>query len=238
MPTGLHLRRGEGEWTVVTWELQRTTYLKVFRWQAGPGEKAWLRQLTKDLAQAFPPRYPELPVLEDGADIFQALAPYYPATVRYFQRLPQGAYDLRRVYWWERRWRQGVMHPQVSPVVVSGEVDTHPEYDLVYVGGALGVIHAAVMARLGYRVLLVERLPFGRMNREWNISRSELHTLMDLNLLTAAEIEGLIACEYVDGFHQFYWPEVPPRVPNGLLGQHSHFQPQAQQLHPLVHHTH
>ena len=212
MPTGLHLRRGEGEWTVVTWELQRTTYLKVFRWRAGPGEKAWLRQLTKDLAQAFPPRYPELPVLEDGADIFQALAPYYPATVRYFQRLPQGAYDLRRVYWWERRWRQGVMHPQVSPVLAAGEVDTHPAYDLVYVGGALGVIHAAVMARLGYRVLLVERLPFGRMNREWNISRSELHTLMDLNLLTAAEIEGLIACEYVDGFHQFYWPEVPRRV--------------------------
>ncbi len=105
MPTGLHLRQGEGEWTVVTWELQRTTYLKVFRWRAGAGERVWLRRLTADLAREFPPRYPELPVLPDGSDIFQALAPYYPETVRYFQRLPNGAYDLRRVYWWEQRWR-------------------------------------------------------------------------------------------------------------------------------------
>jgi lycopene cyclase CruA len=57
------------------------------------------------------------------------------------------------------------------------------------VGGALGVIHAAVMAQMGYRVLLLERLPFARMNREWNISRSELQSLIDLGLLTSAECE-------------------------------------------------
>jgi lycopene cyclase CruA len=83
----------------------------------------------------------------------------------------------------------------------------HPQsttYDLIYVGGALGVIHAAVMAALGYRVLLVERLPFGRMNREWNISRSELQSLIDLGLLTPSECESIIAREYKDGFNKFF----------------------------------
>ncbi|MCS7031056.1 MAG: FAD-dependent oxidoreductase [Gloeomargarita sp. SKYG116] len=213
MPTGLHLRQGSGEWTVVTWGLQRTTYLKVFRWQAGPGERLWLRQLTADLDREFPLQYPVFPTIDlTRDDIFTALAPHYPATVHFFQKIPNGAYDLKRVYWWEQRWRQGVQNPQVNQVLFAGTVNARPDYDLIYVGGALGVIHAAVMARLGYRVLLIERLPFGRMNREWNISRSELQTLIDLNLFTAAEIERTIACEYEDGFHQFYWPEVPPKV--------------------------
>ena len=77
-------------------------------------------------------------------------------------------------------------------------------YDLIYVGGALGLIHAAVMARLGYRVLLMERLAFGRMNREWNISRSEFQSLINLGLFTSAEFESIIAQEYVDGFNKFF----------------------------------
>jgi len=218
MPTGLHLQQGTGEWTVVTWELQRTTYLKVFRWRPGAGERVWLRQLTADLSRAFPPQYPPFPSLDlSQQTIFTALAPYYPATARYFQNIPNGEYDLKRVYWWEQRWRQGVSQPHLNPVLFPSETRTSPAYDLIYIGGALGVIHAAVMARLGYRVLLLERLPFGRMNREWNISRSELQTLIDLNLFTRAEVERLIACEYEDGFHQFYWPEVPQKLRAAVL---------------------
>ena len=67
---------------------------------------------------------------------------------------------------------------------LTASLPDRSKYDLIYVGGALGVIHAAVMARLGYRVLLLERLPFGRMNREWNISRDEFQRLIDLNLFT------------------------------------------------------
>lgn len=208
LPTGLQIEQGSGAWTVVTWELQRTTYLKVFRWR--PGEQGWLRRLTADLAREFPLQYPQLPPVDlSQQTIFQALAPHYPATAHYFQNIPNGEYDLKRVYWWEQRWRSGVNHPHTNPVLFKSETSPCPTYDLVYIGGALGVIHAAVMARLGYRVLLVERLPFGRMNREWNISRSELQTLIDLNLFTRSEVELLIACEYEDGFHQFYWPEVP-----------------------------
>ena len=197
--------------SIFVWSLQRTTYLKVFRWSEAPlpGERRCLQALTQAVRAAFPLQYPQLPPINlDQQSIFEALAPTYPATVKYFQCMPNGEYDLTRAYWWEQRWRQGAQHPQQPRQVVYAhphiEAATAPTYDLIYLGGALGVIHAAVMARLGYRVLLIERLPFGRMNREWNISRSEIQSLVDLGLLTPPEVEQVIAREYPNGYHKFF----------------------------------
>ncbi|XZO01934.1 MAG: NAD(P)/FAD-dependent oxidoreductase [Microcoleus sp.] len=217
------------ELSTFVWSVQRTTYLKVFRLEdAPPGEKKFLESLNLGLRKKFPDLYPEPPVIDlSKQSIFEALAPYYPLTVKYFQKMPKGEYDLQRVYWWEQRWREGTRNPQQPKQVVflkeegsstsfrvkRGEKaeETIPVqdsessvYDLIYIGGALGVIHAAVMARLGYRVLLVERMPFGRMNREWNISRDEIQSLIDLGLFTAAEVETLIAREYKDGYNKFF----------------------------------
>ncbi len=225
------------ELSVFVWSVQRTTYLKVFRLEDAPaGERKFLQTLNLAVKNKFPDRYPEPPVIDlSKQSIFDALAPYYPLTVKYFKKMPKGEYDLTRVYWWEQRWREGTRNPQTPKQVVflkeeeRGEKSTPPcppqggkergekgegassvpdsgdtFYDLIYIGGALGVIHAAVMARLGYRVLLVERMPFGRMNREWNISRDEIQSLIDLGLFTAAEIETLIAKEYKDGYNKFF----------------------------------
>ncbi|MEG3935688.1 MULTISPECIES: flavin-dependent dehydrogenase [unclassified Microcoleus] len=209
------------ELSTFVWSLQRTTYLKVFRLEDAPaGERKFLEALNLAVRNKFPDRYREPPVIDlSKQSIFDDLAPYYPLTVKYFQKMPNGEYDLKRVYWWEQRWRESTRNPQKPKQVVflkeegtgkkvedtisvSDSGDTF--YDLIYIGGALGVIHAAVMARLGYRVLLVERMPFGRMNREWNISRDEIQSLIDLGLFTAAEIETLIAREYKDGYNKFF----------------------------------
>jgi lycopene cyclase CruA len=234
------------ELSTFVWSLQRTTYLKVFRLEDAPaGERKFLEALNLAVRNKFPDRYPEPPVIDlSKQSIFEALAPYYPLTVKYFQKMPKGEYDLQRVYWWEQRWREGTRHPQKPKQVVffheegssatstvrdvtevrktevgtgeraSGTIPVSDSgdtfYDLIYIGGALGVIHAAVMAKLGYRVLLVERMPFGRMNREWNISRDEIQSLIDLGLFTAAEIETLIAREYKDGYNKFFDANNPP----------------------------
>ncbi|MEG4485250.1 flavin-dependent dehydrogenase [Microcoleus sp. D2_18a_B4] len=223
------------ELSTFVWSLQRTTYLKVFRLEDAPaGERKFLEALNLAVRNKFPDRYREPPVIDlSKQSIFDDLAPYYPLTVKYFQKMPNGEYDLKRVYWWEQRWRESTRNPQKpkqvvflkeeatgkkaeargkkaeargkkaeDTILVSDSGDTF--YDLIYIGGALGVIHAAVMARLGYRVLLVERMPFGRMNREWNISRDEIQSLIDLGLFTAAEIETLIAREYKDGYNKFF----------------------------------
>ncbi|MBD1886299.1 flavin-dependent dehydrogenase [Microcoleus vaginatus] len=222
------------ELSTFVWSLQRTTYLKVFRLEEAPaGEKKFLEALNLAVKNKFPDRYPEPPLIDlSKQSIFEALAPYYPLTVKYFQKMPEGEYDLKRVYWWEQRWRESTRNPQKpkqvvflkeegrgkkeegtgkkaeDTILVSDSGDTF--YDLIYIGGALGVIHAAVMAKLGYRVLLVERMPFGRMNREWNISRDEIQSLIDLGLFSAAEIETLIAREYKDGYNKFFDANNPP----------------------------
>jgi lycopene cyclase CruA len=206
--SGVKLTIGDGEISIFLWSLQRTTYLKVFRWanQALVGEKDLLRNLTAAVRSAFPYQYPQLPPIDlSDQSIFQAIAPFYPKTAEYFQKMPNGEADLQRVYWWEKRWRESVKNPQEPrQVVFTSHESVDADYDLIYLGGALGVIHAAVMAQLGYRVLLIERLPFGRMNREWNISRDEFQRLIDLRLFTPAEFESVIAREYVDGFSKFF----------------------------------
>jgi lycopene cyclase CruA len=215
------------ELSIFVWTLQRTTYLKVFRWaeKSISGEAQIVKSLTAKIRHAFPATHPAPPEIDlSNQSIFAALEPYYPTTVKYFQKMPNGEADLQRVYWWERRWREGVKNPQEPKQVLFRVDDTsdlitpnQTKYDLIYIGGALGVIHAAVMARLGYRVLLLERLPFGRMNREWNISRDELQRLIDLDLFTPAEIESVIAREYVDGFSKFFDAYNPPNCKAKVL---------------------
>ncbi|MBN3925887.1 flavin-dependent dehydrogenase [Nostoc sp. NMS4] len=242
------------ELSVFVWSVQRTTYLKVFRWaeQPFPSEGKILQNLTKEIRSRFPHHYPEPPAIDlSQQSIFAALASTYPLTVKYFQKMPNGEYDLTRAYWWEKRWREGVRNPQQPRQVVfsqgsrgageqgsrgageqgsGGQGDKlstqhsilstplpHAQYDIIYIGGALGAIHAALMAKLGYKVLLVERMPFGRMNREWNISRDEIQSLVNLGLVTPAELETIIAREYKDGFNKFFDANNPAKLRSPIL---------------------
>ncbi|MEN9240898.1 MAG: hypothetical protein Q6K55_01270 [Thermostichus sp. DG02_3_bins_51] len=223
-PTGLRIQGSESEnnteLALFIWSGLNTTYCKVFQWseQPFPQQSRWLKGLEQAIQARFPHRYPQLPQIDlEAGSIFEQLEPFYPQTVKYFRRIPNGEFDLQRVYWWEKRWREEVQSPQkhLQPVLFK-QLSPDPAestWDLVIVGGALGAIYAAAMARLGYRVALVERLPFGRMNREWNISRQELKTLVEMGLLTAEQMESLILREYTDGFNKFFDGNSPVRAP-------------------------
>ena len=223
-PDGIRLQfdpQSDRELSIFVWQLQRTTYLKMFQWgEATPQAAAIAKQLTAEIRAEFPQQYPVPPAIANQDSIFEALADAYPQTVHFFQKMPNGEYDLNRVYWWEKRWRDSVKNPQ-QPKEVIFKSDTatkqQPEYDLIYIGGALGVIHAAVMAQKGYRVLLIERLPFGRMNREWNISRDEFQSLINLGLFTPQEFESVIAAEYEDGFSKFFDAYNPSHLKAAVL---------------------
>jgi lycopene cyclase CruP len=81
-----------------------------------------------------------------------------------------------------------------------GKCDT----DLVICGGTLGILLGAALQQLGWRVTLVERGILKGREQEWNISRDELKTLLELDLLTPEELEQAIATEYHParvGFH-------------------------------------
>ena len=221
----LQFEATDSELSIFVWQVQCTTYLKIFQWgkKAISQIKQIRQQLIAEIRQAFPPQYPIPPEIDlSQQTIFKALADAYPQTVKYFQKMPNGENDLNRVYWWEKRWRDSVNHPKQPKQVIfrsdnTSEAKTENNYDLIYVGGALGVIHAAVMAQKGYRVLLIERLPFGRMNREWNISRDEFQSLINLGLFTPKEFESVIAAEYVDGFSKFFDAYNPPHLKAKVL---------------------
>jgi len=228
-PDGFLIESSDAQVCVFVWSLQRTTYLKAFRWTEAiiNRESEILQHLTMQIREAFPPMYPApkeaiATDLANGISIFDALEADYPLTVKYFQKLPNGEYDLNRVYWWEKRWRDGVCNPQQPKQVIFRDrlEDTNaqtPTYDLIYIGGALGIIHATMMAKLGYRVCLIERLPFGRMNREWNISRAEFQGLVDFGLFSQAEFESVILREYEDGFNKFFDGNNPANAKAAVL---------------------
>jgi lycopene cyclase CruA len=86
--------------------------------------------------------------------------------------------------------------------VISGD------YDLVYAGGTLSLLHAGVMAGTYRRkVLIVDRREPAKSTRDWNISRKELDTLIRTGLFNEKEIESTIVRRYKAGWVEFYKPD-------------------------------
>lgn len=74
-PTGIRLVANGAKLSIFTWNVQRTTYLKVFAWASGfPQPQSLCRQLKSDLEQAFPNQYPA-PLKFNQANPFLTLWP-------------------------------------------------------------------------------------------------------------------------------------------------------------------
>ncbi|MEM7063224.1 MAG: FAD-binding oxidoreductase [Cyanobacteria bacterium P01_B01_bin.77] len=84
-----------------------------------------------------------------------------------------------------------VVSPQDKPLGTEA-----CSYDVVICGGTLGILLGATLARRGWRVALLERGVLRGREQEWNISRSELRTFVELGLLSESELESAIATEY------------------------------------------
>ncbi|WP_416667270.1 FAD-dependent oxidoreductase [Egbenema bharatensis] len=79
------------------------------------------------------------------------------------------------------------------------------DWDVIICGGTLGIMLGAALAQQGWRVAVIERGTLRGRDQEWNISRHELQTLVELDLLTPSELEQAIATEYNPariGFHK------------------------------------
>ncbi|USR91030.1 FAD-binding oxidoreductase [Phormidium yuhuli AB48] len=98
----------------------------------------------------------------------------------------------------DRRWSQLRQTPPPSPQVV--EESPQPlgecEWDVVICGATLGILLGASLAQRGWRVAILERGVLKGRDQEWNISRSELQTFVELELLTPEELQTAIASEY------------------------------------------
>ncbi|MDY7006788.1 MAG: FAD-binding oxidoreductase [Cyanobacteriota bacterium] len=70
------------------------------------------------------------------------------------------------------------------------------DWDVVICGGTLGILIGATLVKKGWRVALLERGILKGRKQEWNISRKELETFIELDLLSSEELETAIATEY------------------------------------------
>jgi lycopene cyclase CruA len=105
--------------------------------------------------------------------------------------------------------------PGDSYALTSKLPPTDGEYDLIYAGGGLGLLHAAVMARrYNCRALLFDRGEVGCAHREWNISREELAALVNIGLFSWDELAEIVMNEYERGVVRFYGG--PGKQPNEL----------------------
>ena len=135
-----------------------------------------------------------------------------PATVAAFGALPNREMWLRRIAELDERWRQSVENNEFrkrDEVLLENEtlpsLPVAGEFEIVYVGGTLGLLHAAVMAAVHKRKVLVFDLhTVGKTHRDWNISDEELREFVDVNLFTADEIERAIVNRYETGFVKFH----------------------------------
>jgi lycopene cyclase CruA len=122
---------------------------------------------------------------------------------------------------------------EVIPSIVAAPVDqaggararpegvhqtAQPDYDLIYAGGGLGLLHAVVMAQYGYRVMLFDRGEVGCAHREWNISQEELRALVNVGFCAWDDLRDVIMAEYTTGVVRFYAAESPAelRMPDVL----------------------
>ncbi len=135
----------------------------------------------------------------------------YPHLAEAFARIPQGEAHLRRLQDLNTTWQsmlQSSANRDYAEVVVTEERDAQPEvdtFDIIYAGGGLNLLNAAVMTvRYGLRVLVFDRFTVGAVHREWNISRDELRELLAVGLLTPDELESVIQREYSDGLVRFH----------------------------------
>ena len=133
-----------------------------------------------------------------------------PLTVEKFASLPDRETWLNRIWEIERRWQSARENPPETEEVICYNsapkaLETEAEFEIIYAGGTLGLLHAAVMAKkYNRRVLIFDAHTVGKTHRDWNISDGELQEFIKCGLFTKDEIETAVTNRYETGFVKFY----------------------------------
>ncbi|MBD2176226.1 FAD-binding oxidoreductase [Pseudanabaena sp. FACHB-1998] len=95
-------------------------------------------------------------------------------------------------------WSSYRQQPQAIAKVVSSSQSNlgDRDFDVIVCGGTLGIFIACALQIKGWQVAVIEQGLLRGRTQEWNISRKELNTFLELNLLTEIELEAAIATVY------------------------------------------
>lgn len=135
----------------------------------------------------------------------------YPLLVENLAALRNREAWLARVCEIEQRWnlareKNGSAAPEVfSNGAPPQKLKIEGDFEIVYAGGTLGLLHAAVMSgKYNRKVLVFDAHTVGKTHRDWNISDEELKEFVKIGLFTKEELEKAIVNRYKSGFVKFY----------------------------------
>jgi lycopene cyclase CruA len=134
----------------------------------------------------------------------------FPLLVENLAHLPNREAWLERIWEIERRWydarrKDSVFREVFSTAAAPPDLNAEAEFEIVYAGGTLGLLHATVMAcRYNRNVLVFDAHAVGKTHRDWNISDEELREFTAAGLFAPEEIEKAIVNRYKTGFVKFY----------------------------------
>jgi lycopene cyclase CruA len=153
----------------------------------------------------------------------------FPLTVANLGAVPNREMWLRRIWELDERWQKsqadGAFTEQIE-VLTGGKppanLAVEEEFDIIYAGGGLGLLHAAVMSKsYGRKTLVFDAHTVGRTHRDWNISDEELQEFVRAKLFTMEEIERAVVNRYRTGFVKFHDAnsrlKTPPLYMEGVL---------------------
>ncbi|CAO2206770.1 unnamed protein product [Urochloa humidicola] len=117
-----------------------------------------------------------------------------------------GAYSYSALKRLDQIW-SGLSGQQVDSKVpevvtrVQGTADSNlgagsEIFDVLVCGGTLGIFVATALSSKGLRVGIVERNIIKGREQEWNISRKELMEIVEIGILSEAEIEQIISSDF------------------------------------------
>jgi lycopene cyclase CruA len=141
----------------------------------------------------------------------------HPLTYRHFSAIPNGEKWLSRIAELDTYW-ETIGNQAVPEVVLDGSklpngAKISGEFDLIYAGATLGLLHAAAMTALYQkRVLVLDRHTPGKTHRDWNISMEELLKLDKMGLIQEADARKAVTKIYKTGFVEFAATETPKRL--------------------------
>ena len=146
----------------------------------------------------------------NGAPDLSDFRKRYPLTVASFGALADREAWLRRIWELDTRWEHTMERTgEQTETILHGAppqgLTIEADYEVIYAGGVLGLLHAAVMScRYNRRVMVFDAHAVGRTHRDWNISDDELKEFERAGLFTKEEIEAAVSNRYRSGFVKFH----------------------------------
>jgi len=132
----------------------------------------------------------------------------HPLVYQHFSKLADGEFWVRRIQELDSYWSR-IGQANIPEVILDGSklppaIKITGEFDVIYAGATLGLLHAAAMASLHQQsVLVFDKYTPAKTHRDWNISLRELARLEKMGLIKQAEVEHAITARYKTGFVEF-----------------------------------